>query len=227
MDVLDAFRRTCRAFAVGLGVGLLAGIVQAQQLIPGYPDDVRSYDPREVAMLPPYCKYTQEFQGRVPGGNDADATERWKGVLGPTYIHTHHYCWGLMKTHRGAYLARSSFARQHYLSDAVTEFDYVIARAPEDFVLLPEILSRKGENLKSLGRGGVAVLAFERALQIKEDYWPPYAHMSDYYRDLGDRVKAREMIERGLSKVPDAPALKRRLSELQAAPPARPHKPPG
>jgi tetratricopeptide (TPR) repeat protein len=190
------------------------GSVQAQTLIPGYPDQVRAYDPRDVAMLPAYCKYTQEFQERVPGGNDPDAIERWKVVLGPTYIHLHHYCWGMMKANRGSYMARSRFARNHYLSDAIGEFNYVIERSPETFVLLPEILSRKGETLVRLGRGGEAVLSFERSLQIKPDYWPPYGHLADYYKEMGDPAKAREMLERGLKEVPDAAALKRRVAEL-------------
>lgn len=185
------------------------------QVAPGYPEHVLAYDAREIAMLPPYCKYTQDFQERVPGGSDWTATQRWKTVLGPTYIHTHHYCWGLMKTNRGVLLARSDATRRFYLSDSITEFDYVITRSPIDFVLLPEILSRKGENLVRLGRGPAAILAFEQALQVKPGYWPPYAHMSDYFKQVGETHKAREMLERGLSNVPDALALKRRLEELQ------------
>jgi hypothetical protein len=197
-------------------LALVASCAQAQWT-PGYPDRVFDYDPREIAMLPPYCKHTQDFRDKVPGGGDGTLIQRWRDVLGPTYEHTHHYCWGLMKTNRGNLLVRTDEARRYYLSDAITEFQYVIDRSPPSYPLLPEVLSRKGENLLRLGRESVAMLAFEQALQVKPDYWPPYAHMSDYFKSLGDVGKARELLERGLQNAPNETALKRRLDELSAA----------
>jgi tetratricopeptide (TPR) repeat protein len=187
------------------------------QSVPGYPADVRAYDSREVALLPPYCKHTQDFREKVPGGSDAGAVERWKLVFGPTYEAMHHYCWGLMKTHRGAFLARSRQSRDFYLADSLNEFEYVIERAGADFILLPEILTKKGENLIRLGRGPVGVLELERAAELKPDYWPPYAYMSDYYKSVGDLKLARESLQRGLSFSSDAQALKRRVIEIEAA----------
>ena len=102
------------------------------------------------------------------------------------------------------------------MSDSIGEFDYVITRAPEDFILLPEILTKKGENLVRLGKGPVGVTQFERAMELKPDYWPPYAYMSDYFKDAGDPKKAREILEKGLSNAPDAKALQRRLAELES-----------
>ncbi|WP_280153974.1 tetratricopeptide repeat protein [Piscinibacter sp. XHJ-5] len=201
-----------RAWAPAL---LLAACWNASaQDVPGYPASIDAYDPREVAMLPPYCKYTQIFREKVPGGSDPEQGQRWKAVLGPTFEAMHHYCWGLMKTNRGVLLARNEAVRMAYLNYSIEEFDWVIQRAPEDFVLLPEVLSKKGENLIRLGRGPLGIFSLERAVQLKPDYWPPYAHMSDYYRKTGDTAKAREVLEQGLSFSPDAPALKRRLAEL-------------
>ena len=140
--------------------------------------------------------------------------QRWEAQLGPTFHHLHHYCYGLMKTNRGVLLARDPRARQAYLSDAVGEFDYVIERATPDFVLLPEVLTKKGENLMRLGKAPVAVFAFERAIEVRPDYWPPYAQLSDHYKAAGDINKAREILTSGLAQVPDAAALKRRLREL-------------
>lgn len=210
-------RRMALVASISFCLTVGASVVHAA-LIPGLPDAVTAYDPRDLALLPPYCKYTQDFRDKVPRGAAADdELARWRAVLGPTYNHMHHYCWGLMKANRGALMARSDLARRHYLSDAVTEFDYVIERAPADFVLLPEILSRKGESLVRLGRGSEAIVSFERAIQIKPDYWPPYAHASDLFKDLGDNAKARELLERGIASAPDSSALKRRLTDLQQA----------
>jgi hypothetical protein len=198
-----------------------SGVVRAQeQGIPGYPNDIRGFDPREVAMLPRYCLFTQDFREHVPTGNNPAEIQRWYDALGPTFHALHHYCYGLMKTNRGTFLARDPKVRQFYLRDAISEYNYVIERAPDDFPLLPEILSRKGENLIRVGQPAVAVEEFERAIELKPDYWVPYAQLSDYYKDSGDKAKARELLERGLASAPDAKGLKRRLDEL-GAPPAK------
>jgi len=186
-------------------------------MIQGYSDDVRAYDPREVALLPVYCKYTQEFRERVPGGSDPRLIESWYTTLGPTYHALHHYCWGLMKAHRGTFLARTELARTHFLSDAVREYDYVIQQSTPDFVLLPEVLTKKGQALLRLSRIPAAMVVFERAIEIKPDYWPPYAHASDHYKEIGEFEQARELLTRGLASAPNTSALQRRLTELDAA----------
>ncbi len=52
---------------------------------PGYPDAIEAFDPREVAMLPGYCKYTQTYRDSVPGGNNQVEIEKWYRALGPTF----------------------------------------------------------------------------------------------------------------------------------------------
>jgi tetratricopeptide (TPR) repeat protein len=195
--------------------GVIGSSAQAQARIPGYPDDVTgALDPREVARLPRYCIYTQRFRDRVPGGNDRQQIAHWQSVMGDAYLHMHHYCWGLMKTNRALTLARTRHARHFYLNDAISEFDYVIARVGADFVLLPEILTRKAQNLVHLNRGPLGVIEFERAIELNPGYWPPYAYLSDYYKESGDLRKAREVLELGLSRSPDAAGLKLRLTEM-------------
>jgi len=192
-----------------------AGAPVHGQGVPGYPDDVRyGFDPREVAMLPGYCIYTQLFRDNVPGGRDPEKIKRWSAIMGPTFVHMHHYCWGLMKTNRALLLVRSQRFRDHYLHSSLEEFDYVINRAPSDFNLLPEIITKKAENLLRLGKRQAGLEELERAIALKPDYWPPYAAMSDHYKDAGDRSKARHWLEAGLSYTPDVNALKRRLAEI-------------
>ena len=168
-------------------------------------------------MLPRYCIYTQLFRDNVPGGNNKDEIDRWYLIMGDTFNTMHHYCWALMKTNRATLLARTGQLRTFYLSDSINEFDYVIQRAKPDFVLLPEIHTKKGENLIRLGRGPLGILELLRAIELKPDYWPPYAAMSDHYKATGDIQKAREVLEKALSFSPDAKALKRRLTELDEA----------
>jgi tetratricopeptide (TPR) repeat protein len=214
MSVAVRYLNSC---AVGIGMMVACGSApRAQDItaIPGYPASIEAYDVREIAMLPDYCRYTQLFRDSVPGGADQSKAQRWRALMGDTFNHLHHYCWGMMKTNRAMILARTREGRIYYLNSANGEFDYVIQRAPRDFVLLPEIVTKKGENLIHLGRGQVALLVLEEATKIKPDYWPPYARMSDYLKDQGDIARAREVLEKGLAAAPDAQALKRRLAEL-------------
>lgn len=206
--------------AITLGSVLAAGIPAygQQGSVPGYPDDVRyGFDPREVALLPQYCIYTQLFRAAVPGGNNPREVERWSLVMGPSFNNMHHYCWGLMDTNRALLLVRTERWRKWYLQTSIVEFDYVISRAPPDFKLLPEILTKKCENLIRLDMGPQAKPECERAIVLKPDYWPSYAAMSDYYVKIGDLAKARESLEASLAVTPDIKALQRRLAELDRA----------
>jgi len=218
MKASKKVRYLCQAaFAVG---SILAAAMPAhsQGGVPGYPDDPRyAFDSREVALLPRYCIYTQLFRGGVPGGNNQVEIDRWYEVMGPSFHAMHHYCWGLMKTNRALYLTRTRRYRDFYLRDAIVEFDYVIRNATKDFILLPEILTKKGENLIRLGRGSHAMPELLRAIELKPDYWPPYAAISDIYKEFGDLAKAREWLKKGLSVAPDVKALTRRLAELDRA----------
>lgn len=167
-------------------------------------------------MLPRYCMYTQLFREKVPGGKDPEEIKRLTSMMGEIFNAMHHYCAGLIQTNRGIYLSSTPQERQFYLGDAIGEFDYVIQRAPQDFSLLPEILTKKGENLIRLDRGYLAISELKRAIELKPGYWQPYAVLSDYYKGTGDFQKAREYLEKGLSYSPDANGLKRRMTELES-----------
>lgn len=205
---------TCiRAVAVA---GLLCfSNISVAELIAGYPDDFRYVlDPREVALLPQYCKYTQVYRKLIPEGNNAAEIDRMYATLGRGFHALHHYCWAIVSTHRALFLAQTKQTRDFYLDQAVRDIDFVIANSPTDFVLLPELFTEKAKNLIRLGKGAVAVNQLERAIELKPDYWPPYAVLSDYYKDQGVVAKAREVLEQGLSAVPEAKPLRTRLAEL-------------
>jgi len=81
---------------------------------------------------------------------------------------------------------------------------------------MPEMLTNRVECQVRLGQGPQGIYSFERAIEIKKDYWPAYAQISDYYKSQGDVQKAREALEAGLAASPDAKGLTRRLAELSA-----------
>jgi hypothetical protein len=184
----------------------------------GYPDDLGAMDSREVAMLPNYCIYTYSFRDAgVPGSTNEAEVARWTQIIGPMFRHLHHYCLGIMKTNRALIIATDPTAKRSYLSSAIGEFDYVINRSPADFVLLPEILMKKGENLIRLGKDREGVATLEQSIQLKPDYAPPYGILSDYYKSKGNGAKALEVAKRGLTAVPDAKGLKMRVDVIEGA----------
>jgi tetratricopeptide (TPR) repeat protein len=181
--------------------------VQAQQRM----------DARDLQMLPPYCKYTQIYRSKVPGGDNLAEIKRWTKIMGhKNFAHMHHYCWGLEATHEGLYFERSKLGRDRKLTASISEFQYVIRNVEPDFAMLPEILTKQGQNLILLDRAPEALPVLNRAIDLNRRYWPPYAALGDYYRDLGDSAKAREWLEKGLKEAPEANALKRRLADLSA-----------
>lgn len=191
----------------------VAGLALAT-LVPLSAPAQQYYEPQQIAMLPPYCKHTQGYRYRIKGGDDPAEIQRWSAILGPTFHAMHHYCRGLVAVNRALYFERTERERQHEWAKSIGEFDYVIRSATPDFVLLPEIYTKKGESLVKMGRGLNAVPEFLRAIEAKPDYWPPYAYLGDLYKKAGDTTKAREWLEKGLAQSPDAKQLKSRLAEL-------------
>jgi len=178
----------------------------------------RNYDnPREMSMLPEYCKYTMFFRDHIPGASDRATVARWSAVMGPTFNHMHHYCWALMSTNRALLIARTKQERNYALNASIPDFDYVIERAPADFSLLPEFLTKRGENLLRLERVGEGMTDIDRALSIRPNYWEAYVALSDYYRDKGDMAKGREWAEKGLAVSPNTRPLQRRVAQFDAA----------
>ena len=94
-----------------------------------------------------------------------------------------------MKTNHGGLLAREESVREFYLRGSITKFDCVIERSPAKFILLLEILTKEGENLVRVGQGPVSLIEFERAAELKPDWSPPYARISDYYKSVGDKER--------------------------------------
>jgi len=175
----------------------------------------RQYDPKQLAMLPPYCRYTLYYRDNVPGANDPKQVEHWNSLMGAqNFVHLHHYCWGLEDSNQASYFSSTKADRDRALAESVREFDYVLERVSPDFALLPEILTRRGENLLRLGNGPQGLLDLTRAIELKPDHWPPYAAVSDYYKALGDLRSAREWLEKGLAAAPGTRALERRRAAL-------------
>ena len=185
--------------------GLLVGLIAPAPV----KADASNYRGPEVPMLPEYCM--QDAKGVF--WTQAER-ERWFRLLGDMVRHIHHYCRGLAATNRALYFSKNANERYGHLTQSIPEIQYVIGNAKDDYPLMPEFLYRKGDNLLRLNRHQEGVDALTRAMELKPDYWPPYAAMSDHYKRLGDNKKAREWLDKALAIAPDAKALKARLDDL-------------
>jgi hypothetical protein len=201
----------------------IAGVALALMLVAPLWGKAVEYDPRVVPMLPLYCK--RDVTGRP---FSPDEEQRWRSALGVDLIHIHHYCRGLQLTHHALFFARDSRERLRNLRYSLAEFEYVLGNATPNFILRPEILTKKGENLILLDSGVQAITPLRQAIQLKPDYWPPYVALSDYYKKTGDRAQAKEWLEKGLAVAPNVKTMKARLVELEgsaakvkSAPPAQ------
>jgi len=175
----------------------------------------QKYSPAVAASLPPYCK------GEVTGSISEEEIARWNVILGGggMMAHIHHYCRGLAHTHHALFSAKNAQERIYALGYSINEFNYMLNNAGDTthFKLLPEVLTKKGENLIRLKQFTEAMPVLLRAMEVKPDYWPPYAILSDYFRDMGDVPRAREWLDKGLAVAPESKALRSRQAELANA----------
>lgn len=173
----------------------------------------------ERSLLPEYCGATQTF---ARGANMFEAPDdlqrKWLGIIGPTLIHMHHYCWALVYIQRSRSPLIGDSQRRALLGRAIGDCMYVVDRAPKGFVLLPEILLRVGQANLTLGKIVEALDFFDRSRNAKPDYWPPYLEIADVNLSIGRRDRAKEVLREGLRLMPDEPRLKEALVKVDVIP---------
>jgi tetratricopeptide (TPR) repeat protein len=214
MKITHAFQHLAAIAAAVIAMTVSPAVMADGGLVEGYPDNWQTLDPREVNMLPEYCKYTQIYRSVVQARDTAVQVKRWTAILGPTFHALHHYCNAILKTNRALLLSTTAQTRKFYLESSIPELDYVINRAPKDFVLLPEILTKKGENQLRLNKVVLGMETLQNAIALKPDYWPPYTVLADFYKEHNHPAEARAVLEKALEHSPDAEAVKRRLAAL-------------
>jgi tetratricopeptide (TPR) repeat protein len=161
----------------------------------------------EVALLPDYCADTQTFSKLGTPDSPTVRQRKWVGIMGRSFWALHHYCWALVSERRSQAAGMSHATRDHLLNSAVADSYYVIREGAPDFVLLPEIYTRIGEFFVKLGQPGEAQAHFDKAREIKPDYWPPYARSAELLSRLDRKQSALKVLETGLEQMPDEPKL--------------------
>jgi tetratricopeptide (TPR) repeat protein len=174
---------------------------------PGYATDTGYPNDAELRSLPEYCQVKLRQKPGDPG------YQRWLGILGPDYLHTHHYCAGLNFINRH-YRARTAYDRKYYLTASLGEFGYMITHASPTYSLMPDIYMNRAIALSKLGRDGEAIVDFQKAIQLNPKLPRAYAMVADYYSDRKLKDKALAAVTEGLKQIPESKMLKKRFLEL-------------
>jgi tetratricopeptide (TPR) repeat protein len=90
---------------------------------------------------------------------------------------------------------------------ALKDYQYVIDHVPKDFILLPEVYTRRGEVELLLGQPNRALESFSHARHLKPDYWPAYSHWAEFLMKAGKRPEALNVVIAGLEYSPRAKVL--------------------
>lgn len=162
----------------------------------------------EMALIPNYCKDTQGFGYGDATSNPSPRSGHWVSLMGKTFWHMHHYCAGLIKRNRAMKAGMRVEERKHLLSSAIQEYEYILNNNKDpDFILLPEVYTRIGEASILIANPMAAEKAFEKARQIKADYWPAYSHWAEYLIQNGKKAEAKQLVKSGLEQTPNAKVL--------------------
>ena len=129
-EVLDLAYHSFRQLAVLILISPVA-ILVAPSAMAEWPNT-----PAAFAVLPKYC------WARMEADKSSPERQMWAQRLGQGFLHVHHYCSALHEMNL-ANRARNPKEKKRLLSHAIEQIEYVEQRAPADFVLRPEMTSKK------------------------------------------------------------------------------------
>jgi tetratricopeptide (TPR) repeat protein len=172
----------------------------------------------EMALIPAYCKDANTFGYGGTADSMSPNAPKWVAMMGKGFWSIHHYCWALINLMRIQSPTAPPNVKQFVRETALGDLDYVIQNSPTDFILLPEIFTKKGQIQLDLKDPVAANASFAKARSIKPDYWPAYTRWARYLQFIGQKADAKQLAEEGLSYSPDSIALRELLTELGGDP---------
>jgi tetratricopeptide (TPR) repeat protein len=214
MKNMISYKRAAAAIAAGL-CALAAdapALAQPAWVPPGRPPS--GFTVGELALLPDYCK---DVQGVYYGDhtNPSPRASYWLGVIGPDLWHMHHYCRALVMERRAAQPGLSPGAKGEALLRALGDYEYLLTVGLPNDPLLPEILLRHGELLVQMGNLPEAERIWQRARELKPDYWPAYTRWIDVLIGLKLYERAATLTAAGIQNAPNNPELLERATTLE------------
>ncbi len=187
-------------------------LAQPAWVSPGRPP--AGYTLGELAVLPDYCKDVQGvFYGDA--NNPSPRAGYWLGVIGPDLWHLHHYCRALVMERRASQPGISQSTKNQELLRANADYEYMMnVGSPKD-PLMPEIMLRYGDLLVQLNNLPEADRQWQRARELKPDYWPAYTRWIDVLIGLKLYDRAAALTGEGLRNAPDSRELLERVATLE------------
>jgi tetratricopeptide (TPR) repeat protein len=165
---------------------------------------------QELALLPPYCRGTQQIRMI---SKDPKPIAEYEAIYGESYFHLHHYCWALDSENK-AFGIRDKVLRESKLNQALNDIKYSLDHAKSGFVFLPDMYNSQARILFTLRRDPEAVAALIKAIEAKPDYIPAITRLSDYFVDIGNKAQAIKVLEDGIANTENASALIKKLAKL-------------
>jgi tetratricopeptide (TPR) repeat protein len=173
----------------------------------------------ELSLLPKFCADVQAIRyGGESSGKESPRARQWVALLGKPFWTLHHYCWGLIHIRRSNAPGLAPNVRQGMVRDAVSDYLFVLTNAPSDFVLAPEIYLRLGEAQLILQQASMARESFQRARELKPDYWPAYTRWIDFLVKNDQKSEAKALAAEGLRHAPNIQDLVNRYRRLGGDP---------
>lgn len=179
----------------------------------------------ELALTPEFCQDVQTINGWSQYSNPSPRSPHWVGLMGQVFFNMHHYCWALIRLNRLPFKQMTPKERDFEIHVAIQDFNYVVDKATQSgskFVLLPEIHYRIGDAYVLRGDHISALVEFQKSRSIKPDYWPPYVGEAKLMMKAGKKKEALELLEQGLTLMPNQPNLLAAAKDINDAGPKRP-----
>lgn len=168
--------------------------------------------PVELALLPEYCKAKldkQEYER---------SAKRWEKVLGPQFVHIHHYCTALNFINRARRRVGDGPEKRYDLGSAMGDLRYMFNVTNDEYILAPDFYIAKGEVSTLQGNIPEAEASYRKATQIRPNYPKGWIALSDHYEQAGRVKEAREAMAQGLNAAPEKykAYMEKRLAELDS-----------
>jgi tetratricopeptide (TPR) repeat protein len=168
----------------------------------------------EIALLPLYCADTMGLRPGASSDSMGPGAAQWFRLMGKAFQAMHHHCWALINEGRAMRAGVAPAQREGLLNRVVADNQFVIANAPPDFIMLPDIYTKIGDAYALLLRPAQAIEAYTEALRRKPDYWRPYSRWANLLAANRDRKGALTVLETGLRAVPPEKTLRAQYKQL-------------
>jgi len=178
----------------------------------------KNIEESEMQLIPSYCPDTMGFKYGDAYTKTSPRAKHWVALMGESFWHMHHYCWGMINLNRARRAGVSTQTSKWLLEEVRGDFMYVTSNTPKNFVMLPEVYTRLGEVELMLRQPNRAIKAFERAIEQKPDYWPPYSHWAEFLMRAGKRPEALKTVIAGLAYSPESKVLLEQFKLLGGKP---------